>query len=316
MTEALRSYDYDDYASEEAADDDLATSYLESNPAQATQTVEQVEVVEHSVEDSGPLIVTDWLTLLTPRPTVDLPDEEPEPQPQPEGMSKHLAPPRMRPTFGVRLGSGLRRLVLSALLVALASAILAGGAYFLLGSTWLAPAVPGIGPATRTEPESPEGSAPRSAPPAANSLPSDYSQMRDQGVRELRAGHYNNAIDLLEYAAAVNEGDAVTEYQLGLAYLGVPDREHSAQDAEMALRSAISLQPAWAAPYTLLAESLMRQGQSQDAVTPAKKATELDPSKPEAWMTLGRAYQGAGNQAEATRAFAQAARLAPAPPNP
>src|SRR5260370_23121848 len=98
--------------------------------------------------------------------------------------------------------------------------------------------------------------------------------------------------------------------------MAVQGRDNSLEAAELAFRTAISLQPKWAAAYQMLAETLMRRGYYEQAVPPALQATQLDPTTGEAWMTLGRAYSGAGNEAEATKAFAQAAKYTPAPPQP
>jgi Flp pilus assembly protein TadD len=98
--------------------------------------------------------------------------------------------------------------------------------------------------------------------------------------------------------------------------MAVTGQVHSMADAELAFRTAISLQPDWAAPYQGLAENLLRLNSYEEAIAPAQKATELAPAAPEVWLTLGRAYQGAGRESEAARAFAQASYLAPAPPLP
>ena len=140
------------------------------------------------------------------------------------------------------------------------------------------------------------------------------AQLRDKGLQAYRAGNYERAITLLEQAVNLDGGDALTYYQLGLAYMAAPQREHAMEDAELAFRTAASLQPEWGAPYIGLAESLLRRDLYRDAIAPALQATRLEPRSVEAWLALGRAYKGAGQEAEATRAFAEAARLAPAPP--
>jgi tetratricopeptide (TPR) repeat protein len=140
------------------------------------------------------------------------------------------------------------------------------------------------------------------------------AQLRDRGTAQYRAGNYEQAIRLLEQSVNLDGSDVLAYYQLGLAYMAASGREHALEDAELAFRTATSLQPEWAAPYTGLAESFLRRGLYEDAIPPALKATRLEPGSAEAWLTLGRAYRGAGLESEATRAFAEAARLAPAPP--
>ena len=139
----------------------------------------------------------------------------------------------------------------------------------------------------------------------------DPEALLTKGIEQYKLGNYAEAVNLLESAVDIEGGDAVTYYQLGLAYMAVSNREHSLEDAELAFRTAVSLQPTWAAPHQLLAESLLRGGHAQNAIAPANEAAKLDPSQAEAWLTLGRAYQGAGRDADATRAFAEAARLSP-----
>jgi tetratricopeptide (TPR) repeat protein len=144
----------------------------------------------------------------------------------------------------------------------------------------------------------------------------DARDLRDKGIAAYKAGNYDEAAKVLEDSVNVTSDDPVAQYQLGLAYMAVQGRDHSLDDAELAFRTATSLQPNWAAPYQMLAETLMRRGYYEQAVSPALQATQLEPTMGEAWMTLGRAYSGEGKETEATKAFAQAAKFAPAAPQP
>ncbi len=157
---------------------------------------------------------------------------------------------------------------------------------------------------------------PNTSSPADSSALSglDSRDLRDKGIAAYKAGSYADAVNDLEASVNMSSDDPVAQYQLGLAYMAVQSRDHSLDDAELAFRTAISLQPSWAAAYQMLAETLMRRGYYEQALAPALQATQLDPTMGEAWMTLGRAYSGAGKEAEATKAFAQAAKYAPAPP--
>lgn len=141
----------------------------------------------------------------------------------------------------------------------------------------------------------------------------DARNLRDKGIAAYKAGNYSEAVALLEESISRASDDPVAQYQLGIAYMSVQGRPHSMEDAELAFRTATSLQPKWAAPYQMMAESLMRRGYYEQAVPPALEATQLDPTASDAWLTLGRAYSGAGNDAAATQAFAQATRLGPVP---
>jgi Flp pilus assembly protein TadD len=336
MTEPTQLAEYEvDYA--ELDTEDLGTGYLEHGTepkalnAQTTpETAEELPSVE-----------TDWLALLKTHPdmTALFPDEAPV-EPEPSGMSGHIAPPRMRPTFGAKVSTGLKKgFLLGALLVISVGGLL-GGAYALYSSNWLQTAVPASLVPAQVRQETAQQAAPAAPVPAqaSNNAGSDpgsttgsageavmppaiqggsaaVEQMRAQGESALKAGKYADAITSLEGALNAGSGDAVTFYQLGLAYLGVSGRSHSNEDAEMAFRSASALQPSWAAPKQMLAESLIRRGLYQEAIDPAQQAVNLDGTKAEAYMTLGRAYRGAGDNVRATDAFAQALRLAPAPPD-
>jgi Flp pilus assembly protein TadD len=154
-------------------------------------------------------------------------------------------------------------------------------------------------------------------PPGAQPFPVDDATgtLAERAATLYKEGDYKGAIDLLESSVLEDATDAVAYYQLGLAYLATTDREHAADDAELAFRTAISLQPDWGAPYRLLAETMLRRGFYSEAVEFASRATELDPGQPEAWLTLGHAYEGAGQGAEATRALAEAKRIAPRLPS-
>ncbi len=259
------------------------------------------------------------LTVVRGTPTTNALSDDDLPSEQGAGMGLHVAAPRIVPTVGARVRTGVRRSFLLALLLALAGGALAYAGYLLVTTPWLA-GVAEPTPATTTAEQ----------PAQSGKLPKDDQQVYtkpiapgpangasfDAGVEQYRLGNYDKAIDLLERYILVSGGDAPSYYQLGLAYMGAQGREHASEDAELAFRTASSLQPTWAPPYSGLAESLMRRGLYSQAVAPAKQAAVQQPATPEVWLTLGRAYRGAGMQAEADRAFAQAAYLSPAPPKP
>lgn len=246
------------------------------------------------------------------------------------GMGQYAGAPRIMPTRVARLRIGVRRSVLMGLLAAAAGGGLAGGGYLLATTPWLTTV-------TATSPQTPSSAAsnpPAQAPVSAQGQPKDdqqpsvslpagpatsadaYKKQRDWGIDQYKQGNYSKAIELLEGYVMVNGDDPLAYYQLGLSYMGDTGREHSLDDAEMAFRTATSLQPTWAAPQQGLAESMIRRGFYAQAVAPAEKAAQLQPTVAESWITLGRAYQGAGRNADATKAFAQATRLSPAPPSP
>jgi len=267
----------------------------------------------------------DWVEALSKaHPVTELIIEDASPvQPVPSGMRDHATgPARMVPAKRSLLPEGVKRALVSFLaLVTIASGV-GVGTYMLLDSGWLG-AIFGPPPTIATTPPV-QGQKPPDTqlPPVQEQAPviqpvtGDAEQLRDSGIVQYRLGHYEAAIRLLEGAVNVGTEDARTYYQLGLAYLATPTREHALEDAELAFRTAVSLQPNWAAAHQMLAESLVRHDYYSEAIEPALEATRLDATSGEAWLTLSRAYKGAGQETDATRAYAEASRLAPAPPVP
>ena len=246
---------------------------------------------------------------------------------EPSGMAQHTAAPRMVPTIGARLTTGMKKSVIVVAMLGLSIGVLAAAGYGLLSTEWLAgvlapqPAAPlqieQQKPAQASEQAQqaplPDVAQGGTLPVIEAPLNGSAKELRDRGIAEYKLGNFNEAIRLLEGSTNLDGDDAITYYQLGLAYMVAPKREHALEDAEMAFRTAASLQPDWAAPQQGLAESLIRRNFYKDAVKPALEATSLDPTLGEAWMTLGRAYHGSGQEVEATRAFAEAARHSPPP---
>jgi cytochrome c-type biogenesis protein CcmH/NrfG len=320
MTEAAHVIS-DDSFDPDFSDDEFPTNRLQTAGLRVVGPIDSTRQEPEQI---------DWLAKLTTGTDITqaLADDPPPPEPTPAGMRQHIAPPRIAPTLGARLTSGLRRGVLLTCLLGLATVVIAGGAYVVASTGWLSNLVSpqsqssaptsssdGNAPLATSNPQSPQSSTDSQAPDSQVSIGgSDATKVRDEGTKQYKAGNFDLAIASLERSVSINGNDAVAYYQLGLAYMAVTGREHSLEDAELAFRTAQSLQPEWAAPYRMLAESLLRRGFYEAAISPALQATRLDPSAAEAWMTLGRAYQGAGKQAEATQAFAQAARLSPPPP--
>ncbi len=300
--------------SDPTLEEELPTNELHSGSLETISPSEQTIGVQTDLDN------IDWLATLTARhDTEPLHDDPPEPQPAPSGMAHHSAPPRMAPTWGARLATWIKRSALLLVLSGLAISVVAAGGYALVSTSWpaafFAPQTPPAGPTqgqAQPAPQSYQLEQPRREPlPGTSAI-----VLRDRGVEAYRAGNFSQAIALLEAAVAQNGDDAIAYYQLGLALLAVGDQEHSLDDAEMAFRTAASLQPEWAAPQQGLAESLLRRGFFNEAIPPAQQATKLDSTMSEAWVTLGRAYQGANRDADATRAFAEATRHSLAPPLP
>ncbi len=271
----------------------------------------------------------DWVSSLATTTFTETLDEETPSRWEPSGMAQHTAAPKMVPTIGARLSGGLKKSFIVVAVAVLSIGAIGTAAYGLASTEWFAgilepqPASP-----TQSQQEPPQASGESqqaqqpSLPDVAQGgdlpvieapLSGSATELRDRGIAQYKKGNIEEAIRLLEGSIYLNGKDAISYHQLGLAYLVAPKRDHALEDAEMAFRSAASLQPDWAAPQQGLAESLIRRNFYKEAVTPALEATRLDPTLGEAWMTLGRAYHGSGQEAEATRAFAEAARNSPPP---
>jgi Tetratricopeptide repeat len=331
QVEAVQSQANDD--EQVPGDGELSTSHLNTGLLASGSNLAYVEDPSAASEPAD-RPNTDWLRVLASQPeyseTFD--DPLPEPAPEPSGMGLHSAPARIRPTIGARLAHVLQRGTLMAILAALGLGILGAGVYGLTFTSWFssllsptpagqqpAPARSGTGEgaqggsASQAPQPAPIGSGQDSAGTAGAA--GDARALVEKGVAQYKLGNYNQAIDFLESAIEADGSDAVTYYQIGLAYMAANGREHGLEDAEMAFRTAASLQPSWAAPYQLLAESLIRRGYFSGAIDPARQAVQLDSSQAVTWMTLGRAYRGAGRQSEAEQAFAEASRRSKGTPS-
>lgn len=305
-------------------DDELPTNRL---TGRLQSDVDEIDAVETGgVDWLSKLATTNFTSTGTGTGMENL-DEQPPGRWEPSGMAEHTAAPKMVPTLGARLSRGLRKSFIISTVLVISVSVLAGAAYGLAATDWFG----GVLGARPSVPASQSSQAAQQAPVQTNksSLPDvaqggalpvieaplsgSAKELRDRGIAEYKTGNSDEAIRLLQGSININSDDAITYYQLGLAYLLASKREYALEDAEMAFRSAISLQPGWAAPQQGLAESLLRRGFYKEAIAPALEATRLDPTLGEAWMTLGRAYQSSGQEADATRAFAEAARQSPPP---
>src|SRR4051812_22955637 len=222
-------------------DGELSTSHLDSGLLAAGSNLAYSKELSPQ-EPERPN--TDWLRVLASQPeyTETFDDALPEPPPQPSGMALHTAPPRIRMTIGSRLALLLRRGTLLIILAALAVGLLAAGVYGLPSTTWFSPGL-GPTPATPAPANPPGGSAAPQQPPAPAQPPAslgdssttsgaqgDATTLVEQGVAAYKAGNYERAIGFMESAVDINGSDAVTYYQLGLAYLAATGRAHALED--------------------------------------------------------------------------------------
>lgn len=342
MARSLATLESNSPDSDYLDDNDIATNRLASGVLEKRKPA-------IGMEDWDMIPNADWLLRITDQLRTDqLPDEEPAFTPTRErtprrqkaqavrssGMEAHTSAVKIVPTRGARFTTGVRRVFLLSMLAVLAVGALVGGGYLLASTAWVSnllgtntPTAPVVAPQTQPETQPQPQTPPQGVIPNPQSnVPADMEQsaqagvnarsLRDRGVLAYQAGNYNDAADLLEQSISLDPGDPVAQYQLGMADMSTTGRPYALDDAELAFRTATSLQPDWAAAYQMLSETFLRRNMYQEAIEPAQKATQLDPTMSQAWMTLGRAYEGAGNAQESQQAYAQAAKLAPASPKP
>ena len=305
-------------------DYDIATNRLASGALEKRKP-------SMGMEDWDMIPNADWLLRITDQLRTDhLPDDHPDFKPargrnlkrertqamRASGMQAHTSAVKIVPTRGARFTTGVRRVVLMSLLAVLAVGALAGGAYLLSSTTWVSslvgntPAAPVTAPQSNPQTQPQEQLPPQAAAPNLQpNVPADMEQsaqagvnarsLRDRGMQAYQAGNYNDAADLLEQSISLDPEDPTAQYQLGMADMATTGRPYALDDAELAFRTAASLQPDWAAAYQMLSETFLRRNMYQQAIEPAQKATQLDPNMGAAWMSLGRAYEGAGKAQDA-----------------
>jgi tetratricopeptide (TPR) repeat protein len=305
----LRKLDQYDEEAQELPTNELHSGRLQSRP---------LHVVGAEGEGEEPSNVIDYVSRIASRdtgrlgarPTISL-------LPPPTGMYHRAAPARMVPARGFSIGGLLKKLGLYLLLPAALVGAVAWAVVTYVGTDWVADILaPPPAAQTETGPVD-DGFAPGpDVQPEMNLPPLEGTpiELRERGITLHAQGNYMEAIRYLEAAANLANDDALAYYHLGLSYLAVTGKPHSVDDAELAFRTAASLQPSWAATHRMLAESLIRGGFFEEAIGPALEATRLEPAMSESWLTLSRAYRGAGREEEATQAYAEATRHAPPPP--
>jgi protein O-GlcNAc transferase len=80
---------------------------------------------------------------------------------------------------------------------------------------------------------------------------------------------------------------------------------------EAELREAVALNPAQAAPWSLLGVALLKQGRLDEAVDALQRSIALDPSDSLTWSNLGAAHWAQGRLNQADEAYAKSLSLSP-----
>jgi tetratricopeptide (TPR) repeat protein len=151
-------------------------------------------------------------------------------------------------------------------------------------------------------------SDPSREPVAADDDGNTFAALRQQGLQQLQAGRFADAIELFGRARVLNPADAQTQLNLGIALQGAK-RHAEALDHFGQLQRSLPNAPA---PFLHATASLLALGKADAAVAAASDARRLAPQLPQALYTHGLALLAAKKPAEAEQAFAAALERAPA----
>ena len=145
----------------------------------------------------------------------------------------------------------------------------------------------------------------------------------NKGIASLASGNYNDAVESLTQAVAVNPQDAIARAKLGLAYWALGNHK----PAIVEFKEAIKLNRAFvdADSYFHLGLAYLALSDYSSAIDPLKQAlygvkaraledrtkSTAGPTEAEINDALGRAYYGIGSYRQAVKAFETAVRLQP-----
>lgn len=124
---------------------------------------------------------------------------------------------------------------------------------------------------------------------------------------ELAANNPEHAHDLLTRAVAGGARDAATYQQLAFA----DQQTRHPEDAEAALRSAITADPADPTSHALLAQLLAARGDLKAAITEQQVALRLNAKDADGWSNLGVLHAQTGESTEARSDFEHALSIDP-----
>ena len=166
------------------------------------------------------------------------------------------------------------------------------------------------------------------APPVSHNNPGladtkSFADYFNKGIASLASAKYNDAVESLTQAVAVNPHDAIAYTKLGLAYSALGEHK----PAITAFKQAIKENRAFvdADSYFRLGIAYLALSDWASAIDPLKqalygvKAKQLEerpkstagPGESEINDALGRAYYGTGSYRQAVKAFETAVRLKP-----
>jgi tetratricopeptide (TPR) repeat protein len=145
---------------------------------------------------------------------------------------------------------------------------------------------------------------------ASQELAASLQGSFEEGVRALKAGKLDEAE--AAFRAVLRGGGhlAYVHNNLGLVH---QQRGRHAQAVEQ-FRSAIGLDPAYAAPRIALGASLLALGQVEQATAELERAVKMAPSEPVAHLQLAKAYERAQDWPRAVERYRALRAMAPKEP--
>lgn len=141
---------------------------------------------------------------------------------------------------------------------------------------------------------------------ALTGVQNDPAALYAQGVEQYNSGDYEQAVELLSRARALESSIPDYRYHLGLAYLKVGRPKEAARELEATLgmigmRRETRLQE----PRVLVQAAIayLEMGNFKTARQKVELALEREPSDADAYYVLGQAMRGEGEEDEAIKAF-------------
>lgn len=153
--------------------------------------------------------------------------------------------------------------------------------------------------------------------PAAESTPSDISNLLDQAEALLAKGNHSAALPLLQQATVKDPKSYQGWYDLGYCQEAL---DHNTE-AIAAYKKSLEINPKIFETNLNIGLLLANSGEHDQAISYLQAATQLQPashperSREHAWIALGK-LQLASKPADAEQAFSEAAKLVPADPDP
>jgi Tfp pilus assembly protein PilF len=132
-------------------------------------------------------------------------------------------------------------------------------------------------------------------------------RLYSRALVDYHAGHYEQALDLLNRSVAADPSDAFALYYRGVTRARLQDYPNAAAD----LREALRLNPEIDAANLELGVALSQTGQYEEAVSLLERATHMHGLEANAWLFLGIAQLRLTRLGEADESFVRAAELDP-----